>query len=293
MSLECHASTTAPRLLGQLAMQRVPLVSLWLVAAACSSPDASERIEVAPGQADEPAPGKADGRAEVRVELKVTLDPGDIGRARDLFALDDGELRWVHFYDTPALDLFERGVILRARKIVGDDDDSTVKIRPLAAADVDGDWHEVDGFKCEIDRTPSASVSSCSLSDRQGPAEIGRVAQGDRSIATLFDDAQELFLATHAPDAPGFAELYDLGRVETMVWKVDSSHLDETMTFELWHLPDGTDILEVSIKVDADDADDELDDLLEYLDDHDLRVGAAQETKTRAALEQLAAWFAQ
>jgi len=271
-------------------MPRRLLVSLCALtsASACSRPSDPEHIVVAAGEDEDPATGKADGKAD-RVELKVTLDPDDIEFARALFALDDdGELRWVHFYDTPALDLFEQGVILRARKIVGDDDDSTVKIRPLAGADVDDEWREIAGFKCENDRTPSMSVSSCSLSDRQGSAEIDRVARGDRSIATLFDDAQELFLATYAPDAPSFTQLRDLGRIETMVWKVESSRLDETMTFELWHLPDGTDILEVSIKVDADDADAALDDLFEYLDDHDLRVGSLQETKTRAALEQLA-----
>ena len=119
------------------------------------------------------------------------------------------------------------------------------------------------------------------------------LAAVDDVCACFIDDAQELFFATYAPELPSFAELSDLGAVETMVWKVESSALDETMTFELWHLPDGRDILEVSIKVDADDADEKLDDLLDYLDDHDLRVSSQQETKTRAAIEQLAALAAQ
>ena len=266
---------------------------LLLSVAACSPQRQDERIVVGAGEAEDGSSvGKADGSDdEVRVELKVTLDPAEIELARYRFGLDDdaGELRFVHFYDTLALDLFDAGVILRARKIVGDDDDSTVKIRPLDAENVDDAWREIGDFKCEIDRTPTASVSSCSLSDRQGPAEIGRVAQGKHSIASLFDDAQEEFLATFGPDAPSFPDLVDLGAVETMVWKVESSQLDEKMTFELWHLPDGSDILEVSIKVDAEDADDAIDDLLGYLDDHDLRVDAQQETKTRAAIEQLAA----
>ena len=265
---------------------------LLLSVSACSPEGQDERIVVGAGEAEDASSvGKADGsEEEVRVELKVTLDPAEIEFARYRFGLDDdaGELRFVHFYDTLALDLFDAGVILRARKIVGDDDDSTVKIRPLDAEDAEA-WRETGDFKCEIDRTPTASVSSCSLSDRQGSAEIGLVAQGKRSIASLFDDAQEEFVATFGPDAPSFPDLVDLGAVETMVWKVESSQLDERMTFELWHLPDGSDILEVSIKVDAEDADDAIEDLLGYLDDHDLRVGEQQETKTRAAIEQLAA----
>lgn len=266
---------------------------LLVSVSACAPAGQDERLVVGAGEAEDASSvGKADGTEdEVRVELKVTLDPDEIEFARYSFGLDDdaGELRFVHFYDTLALDLFDAGVILRARKIVGDDDDSTVKIRPLDAEDVDEAWRETSGFKCEIDRTPTASVSSCSLSDRQGGAEIGLVARGKHSIASLFDDAQEEFLATFGPDAQSFPDLVDLGAVETMVWKVESSQLDETMTFELWHLPDGSDILEVSMKVDADDADDAIDDLLDYLDDHDLRVDAQQETKTRAAIEQLAA----
>ena len=44
--------------------------------------------------------------------------------------LDDNE-RFIYFFDTPELELFESGIIARARRIVGSDHDSTIKFRPV------------------------------------------------------------------------------------------------------------------------------------------------------------------
>ena len=42
--------------------------------------------------------------------------------------------RLIYFYDTPDLDLFNAGVVMRARLVKGDADNSTVKFRPVEAA---------------------------------------------------------------------------------------------------------------------------------------------------------------
>ena len=60
-----------------------------------------------------------------------------------MLALRPQEALWrrLYFYDTPGLDLYARGVVLRARATTGAPDDSTVKIRPVDPAL--GQWLDV------------------------------------------------------------------------------------------------------------------------------------------------------
>ena len=67
------------------------------------------------------------------VEIKVTVRPSEELRSLRALELDEdsAEVRIIYFYDTVELDLYDSGVVLRARLVKGDDDDSTVKIRPV------------------------------------------------------------------------------------------------------------------------------------------------------------------
>lgn len=225
--------------------------------------------------------------AKPRVELKVTLRADQIEDARAALHLDDGDAedREVTFYDTLDLDLTEAGIVLRARKIDGDDDDSTVKLRPMASSEVDADWLEVEGFKCEIDRAGDTSMESCSLQATQDRGEIDDVAAGERGIDKLFSEEQEDFLAEHASTPVDWSALEVLGPVEAQVWEIEVDGFGETLDVELWALPDGTEILEVSTKVKAGDADDAAQELAQLLEDLGLDASTTQETKTRATLE--------
>ncbi len=251
---------------------------LLLVLAACSEAPATD------------ASSEDVQAASPRVELKVTLRPDQIEAARAALGLDDGdgEQREVTFYDTPKLDLAEAGVVLRARKIDRDDDDSTVKLRPMESSDVDAEWFQVDGFKCEIDRTGAASVESCSFTVRQDRGEIDDVEDGDRAIDKLFSDEQEDLLAQHASIDVEWDALTVLGPVDALVWEIAIEGLAPALDVELWTLPDGTEILEVSTKVKASAADDTAAALAEALEGLGLDASSAQETKTRAALEYFA-----
>lgn len=177
--------------------------------------------------------------------------------------------------------------MLRARSIDGEDDDSTVKVRPLSAQDVEASLWALDGFKCEIDRLPDRSVESCSLTAEQDEGEIEEVGQGERDVDKLFTDEQEDFLDRHGPLSIDLDELLALGPTDALVWAVRSRTLDRTVKLELWTLADGSTVLEVSTKVAPDEADGALAELLDYLADRLLDVASTQETKTRAALERL------
>jgi hypothetical protein len=45
-----------------------------------------------------------------------------------------GRLREVFFFDTPDLTLYRNGLVTRARRTQGDDDDTVVKLRPAEPA---------------------------------------------------------------------------------------------------------------------------------------------------------------
>ena len=56
------------------------------------------------------------------VEIKATIPQQQIELALEAYGLqlDDNE-RYIYFFDTPELELFEQGIIARARRIVGAD----------------------------------------------------------------------------------------------------------------------------------------------------------------------------
>jgi hypothetical protein len=261
-----------------------PLVVL-LLASACSSDAALAPLVVGPGTVDEEL--KADEIEGPRAELKVMVDEYWIDDVRDDLGLDEdlAQERDVWFYDSAELALLDAGVILRARNVHGDDDDSTVKIRPLAAEDVDPAWFQQSGFKCELDAGLTTAVSSCSLTTTQDEDEIEEVADGDRDIDSLFSSEQEDFLAEHGPDVD-WDQLVAFGGIDALVWKLESDALPDKMTAEHWVLPGG-EMLELSVKVPADEAEDSMDQLLAWLADRDVPLSAEQDSKTRRALESL------
>lgn len=249
-------------------------------------------LDVQPGDLGDE--GKADGASGPTVELKVTVasDRTTSALSRLRLRRDRAERRWVHFYDTSDLQLFEAGVILRARKVADDDDDSSVKVRPLAPEDVPAEFLELDDFECETDRLLDRAVPSCKLSAEQDTGEIDEVAGGERDISQLFSSEQEDFFAWASPAGPDMDDLLDLGPVDAWVWKLSTRRLPATMTAELWVLPDGTQVLELSMRVPEDDAEDGMEELLDYLEGRGIVIGETQETKTRLTLEYFSAALA-
>ena len=259
-----------------------------LLAALVAGCGQEEWLEVSDGEAEDV--GKADGADDTpRVELKLTLsDGGERVRDRLHLAKSAGEKRSITFYDTTDLDLFEAGIVLRTRQIDGKPDDSTVKLRPLDPTLVDEEWFEENDFKCETDRTLARSVDSCSLSDRRDSADIDAVADGEDSIDSLFDSDQERFLEDYGSIGVDFDTLYVLGPAAARVWKIETDALPADVTVEIWRLP-SREIIELSMKVEPDEADDAMKDLLAWVGRRRLHVASQADTKTRATLEEFAA----
>lgn len=221
------------------------------------------------------------------VELKVTVSEQMERVAADAFELipEKGERRRIFFFDTHVLTLFKGGLVLRAREVKGGRDDSTVKIRPVDPKKVGDKWSRLPGFKIEADGVGNRMIRSASLSVEQDGGEITAVEQKLRSIKKLFSDEQESFFAEMTPVPVDFDALNVLGPVDALRWKVEHGGLPYPITAEEWTLPDGRDLLELSIKVptaQAAAASAAFDSFLKRLR---LTPQGGQETKTRIALE--------
>ena len=224
------------------------------------------------------------------IEVKVTIVERQEDAVLEKFGLDRGEAerRRIYFYDTPKLALYKKGVVLRARETAGEGCDSTVKIRPVDPAKVDGSWRKKDGFKLEADAVGQKVIRSASFTTVQRDKEIEEVASGSRPIEKLFTGDQEAFLVALSPVAVDFGALVALGPVASLRWKFENEGLPYGICAEEWRLPNGHDLLELSIKSTTGQAAAARAAFEGFLHEFGFETDGGQQTKTRAALEYLA-----
>jgi len=268
------------------------LLALALLFAACSDTAGSRSAGAASEahRADASAAAAADAKP-LMTELKFAIRADQLAAARALFGLKDpGDTRLqVTFYDTPALELHQAGLILRSRKFKGSGDDVTVKLRPLARAEVAASWFALDGFKCEEDRTGTVSMESCSFSVDRSARDLDDVARGKRGIESLFSRQQRDFIRAYASITPDWSRLKVLGPIAAKEWDFSVPELDVALSAELWTLPDGSELLEFSTKVPRSLADATAAAFEAALASRGLDPTDSPKSKTLSALEVLAA----
>lgn len=219
------------------------------------------------------------------VEIKISARVEDEDKV--LAALtksgEEPERRTVYFFDTPALDLFDAGMVLRARKIKGDDDDSTVKLRPVVPASISTSWMTTDGFEVEMDRVGENEVISAKLNAVQREGELDDAVSGKKGLRSLFSDDQEQLVAEFAPRGIEWEALMPMGPIAVNKWKTEWEDFPHEVTVERWELPDGSDLVELSIKVEPGEASSAYDVFLDGLATQGLTIEDDQQTKTRGA----------
>ena len=190
------------------------------------------------------------------VEFKITVraNQEELVRAELREADLEPERRRVYFFDTQELALFDAGVVLRARVTKDAADDSTVKLRPVVPADIDRRWRQTDGFEIELDMVGDTPVCSAKLEAEQRRDEIDEVAAGERPMRTLFSEDQEDLIGDYAPIGISWNELSVLGPVDVRKWELEPAGFPHEVTVEEWVLPDDSDLIELSVKVPADQA---------------------------------------
>jgi hypothetical protein len=193
--------------------------------------------------------------AIVKVEFKLTVLAGDEPKVQALLAEArvPVERRKVYFYDTRDLALDARHLVLRSRAIDGDDDDSTVKLRPAELSGGAG-WRRIDGIRAELDVVGAKHVVSAKLDGEPDRGEIEEVEAEQRSIASLFNREQEALVEAYAGEV-SWDDLEVLGPVDARKWELgDLQGFPYELCIEEWSLPDASHFIELSFKVDPDEA---------------------------------------
>jgi hypothetical protein len=223
------------------------------------------------------------------VEIKAVIPQKQVDAALQIYglSLNDNE-RYIYFFDTPDLALFEQGVVARARRVVGDNHDSTIKFRPIDPSAVPPLWRKYRGFKIEADASEKGVVKSASLTMPVAKGLIKRVVAGKEPISGLFKEEQLLFLLSMANKKIDYAKVVVMGPMRAWRWKYDHPGLPWPITGELWRRDDGSQLFEVSIKTSVVQAAAAAAGFMAFLAEVGAERDDGQQAKTRWALQHSA-----
>ncbi|MBZ5737106.1 hypothetical protein [Nocardioides mangrovi] len=225
------------------------------------------------------------------VELKLTV-PGVDHRAlaHDL-GIDtlDAVVRQVAFVDTADLRLSASGLVLRVRRTQRKPGDVTVKLRPMLPADVPAELRGLPGLKVEVDASPAGYTCSCSLTASVSDRKARAVLLGQRPFADLLTPEQRAVVADRLPPGTRMADLLLLGPVHLLKCRFALEDQPRKMIAELWFLPGGARLLELSTKAPPARAFQTAAETKLVLTRHAIDLGAPQELKTRSVLAALSA----
>ncbi|MBL0144200.1 MAG: adenylate cyclase [Betaproteobacteria bacterium] len=221
------------------------------------------------------------------VEMKLSVPAPRHGATIKSIGLDpvEAQPRQAYFFDTPDLALSKAGVVVRARRTQGGKADTVVKLRPVDTATIDSELRRSAAFKVEVDVMPGGFVCSASYKGVCTGREVLEVIEGGKSLRSLFSKEQRAFYDAHAPKDVTMDELAILGPTFLLKARHQPKDFDGRITVELWFYPDGSRILEISTKSLPENAFQAAAEFRAYLARCGIAIGAAQEPKTRTALE--------
>ena len=221
------------------------------------------------------------------VELKLTVPISDRTRAASALGVDplDGQLRQVYFFDTPDLRLYQKGLVVRARRVQRKGDDSVIKLRPVVPAELPAELRDSRSFGVEVDAMPGGFVCSGSMKHSLDSDDVKDAVLGEKPLRELFSKQQRSLFAAHAPDGLALDDLSTLGPILVLKVKFQPEGYDRNLVAEVWLYPDNSMILELSTKCPPREAFDVAVETRAFLTQQGVDVTGEQETKTKKALE--------
>lgn len=147
--------------------------------------------------------------------------------------------RFIYFFDTPALDLSNAGIVARPVPSVGKEHDSTVKARPVVPEKVSTDW-SLPGSRWkgrQRERRGRIEQSLSMPSRKEGL--IKAVLAGEKKIVKLFAREQEAFVAELVKGKMDYSTVAILGPLHAQRWKLEDRGCPWPITAELWRREDG------------------------------------------------------
>lgn len=222
------------------------------------------------------------------IELKLTVPEVEHRSAVRALELDplDAQIRLVCFFDTPELTLNKAGVIVRARRVQGREDDSVIKLRPVVPHELPEELRRSPGMVVELDAMPGGYVCSATLKSRLGESHVKERVREARPTRKLFSKPQRAFYKEHAPEDLALDDLTLLGPIFVLKLNSRPRAFKRKLTTEMWLYPDGSRILELSTKCTPGEMFQVAYEARAFLNGLGLALSGRQQTKTKTALQQ-------
>jgi hypothetical protein len=221
------------------------------------------------------------GQERCSEEVKLLLAPTQVQAATTGLQASGEAHGLVYFYDTPALDLLSKGVILRLRE--GAEIDLTAKLRPVAGEKFADPSGGRERYKCEVDLNDGVENQSFSVQDKYVTAKAPET--GEELFRLLSEGQKKLLEETKVQI--DWKRVKRIAEIRSTSWATRAKSPMGKLSLELWEWPGGS-ILEVSTKVTPDAGQATYARLRDIAKKNGLALNANQRSKTATALEQIA-----
>jgi hypothetical protein len=207
----------------------------------------------------------------------------------------EAQTRQVFFFDTPDLALDRAGIVVRARRIQGGKGDTVIKLRPVEPSQLSPELRRSPAFNVELDALPGAFMCSASLKGVASAQEVRDAIDGTMPLRKLFSKEQRALFATHAPEGIALDRLTVLGPTFVLKNAFQAALVERAgspqrrIVAEMWLFPDGTRVLEISLKCEASEAFQVAAEARAWLARRGIDISGEQAAKTRTALAYFSA----
>ena len=221
------------------------------------------------------------------IELKLSVPLASHRATIQSLGFDpvEAQPRAAFFFDTPDLALYRAGMAVRARRTQGGIADTVIKIRPVDPGKVEKKLRLLEEFKIEVDAMPGGFVCSASFKGICGSQEVLDVASGTLPLRKIFSREQRAFYDEHAPAGITMDKLVVLGPTFLLKGKHLAKGFRHRLVMEMWLYPDGSRILEISIKCPPNETFQVAAEFKAFLAGHGIALGKDQSAKTKTTLE--------
>jgi hypothetical protein len=214
------------------------------------------------------------------VEVKLVLSPEEGPDTIASFQLAREATGQVYFFDTDALDLLSRGVIVRLRH--GRNNDLTVKVRPSTSKRFTDPSGGREDFKCEMDMIRGESNPAYSIRNKYSASRVPD--EGTQILSLLSDGQKKLLKETGA--SIDWNRVKRIANIKSTEWNTVAQAPFGKLTLELWEWPSGS-ILELSTRVGPNHGQPSYAALVRLVNAKFLSINDNQRSKTQTVLEEI------
>jgi hypothetical protein len=215
------------------------------------------------------------------IEVKLLLPPAETQDAVAALRAKKETAGRVYFFDTEALELLSKGLIVRLRR--GAQSELTVKLRAPIGIKLTSSSERGHDFKCEVDQTGEEAAISYSIRKRYASEEL---PENGNEVSLLLSPGQKKLLSD-AHVSVDWTRVKRIAEVTSSSWQAQARPQLDKLALELWEWSGGK-ILELSTKVSSAAGPSTYAELRQLLETKHLSMSPTQRPKTSIVLQSIA-----